>query len=131
MGQTFYKKPTCFKKHLHRRQGQSGFHFLIFILNDEREVKFFIFWGTIAQIFEARKDMVSVPYLTLFGCLLYGSWRVLRLCVGGRLSFIMSPIIAGERPWGNFYISIAKLWIFLWWIKKEPSFSRRVLNDDL
>ena len=32
-------KPTCFKKYLHRRQGQSGFHFLIFILNDEREVQ--------------------------------------------------------------------------------------------
>ena len=39
----FYIKSTCFKKHLHRRQGQSGFHFLTFILIDEREVQFFIF----------------------------------------------------------------------------------------
>ena len=66
----FYLKPTCLKKHLHRRQGQSGFHFLIFILNDEREVQFFIFCGTIAQIFGAKKDMVSAPYLTVFGFLL-------------------------------------------------------------
>ena len=56
-----------FKKHLHRLQGQSGFHFLVFILNNEGEVQFFIFWGTIAQIFGAKKDMVSVPYLTVFG----------------------------------------------------------------
>ena len=57
---SFYKKPTCFKKHLHRRQGQSGFHFLIFILNDKREVQLFIFWGTIAQIFGTKNDMISV-----------------------------------------------------------------------
>ena len=41
------------------------FHFLIFMLNDEREV--FIFCGTIAQIFRAKKDIVSVSYLTVFG----------------------------------------------------------------
>ena len=76
----------------------SGFHFLIMILNDKREVQSFIYCVTIAQIFGAKKDMVSVPYLTVFVFLLYNSWRVLRLYVGGLLSFIMSPIIAGERP---------------------------------
>ena len=58
---TFYKKTTCFKKHLHRWQEQSCFHFLIFILNDDREVQLFIFWGTTALVFGAKKDMVSVP----------------------------------------------------------------------
>ena len=120
----FYIKPIYFKNHLHRRQGQSGFHFFIFIFNDEKEVQFFTFWDTNAQIFGAKKD-------TVFIFLLYSSWRVLRFYVGGLLSFIMSPMIAGERPWRDLYISIAKLWIFLWWIEKEPSFSRRVLNDDL
>ena len=42
--------------------------------------------------------MVSVPYRTIFGFLLYGTWHVLKLYVGGRLSFVMSPIIAGEKP---------------------------------
>ena len=124
----FYIKPTCFRKHLHRRQGQSDFYILIFILNDDRKAQFLIFWGTTAQIFGAKKDMVSVPYLIIFGFLLYGTWQILRLYVGGRLSFIMSPIIAGEKPWRNLYISIAKLWIFLWWIEKESSFSRRAIK---
>ena len=102
----FYIKPTCFKKHLHRRQGQSGFHFLVFILNNEREVQFFIFWGTIAQIFGAKKDgFCTIPHY--FWVLPYSSWRVLRLYVGGVMSFIISPVIAAERPWRNSYISIA------------------------
>ena len=66
------------------------------MLNDQREMHFFIFLGTIAQIFGAKKDMLSVPYLTIFGFLIYSSWRILRLYVGGLLSFIMSLIIAGE-----------------------------------
>ena len=39
----------------------------MFVLNDERKVQFFIFYGTIAQIFGAKKDMVSVPYFTFLG----------------------------------------------------------------
>ena len=77
------------------------------MLNDEREMQFFIFLGTIAQIFGAKRDMFSVPYLTVIGFLLYSFWRVLRLYVGDLLSFIMSPIIAGEKPRENLYISIA------------------------
>ena len=48
----------------------------MFILNDERELQFFIFSGTIVQIAGAKKDMVSVPYLTVFGFLLCSLWRV-------------------------------------------------------
>ena len=99
---TIFSIKPCFKKRLHRpQQGQSGFHFLIlfsFILNDESEVQVFNILGTVAQIFGAKKDMVSVPYLTVFGFLLYRSWQVFRFYVGGLLSFIMPPIIAGERP---------------------------------
>ena len=80
-------KQTCFKKHLHRRQGQSAFHFLIFILNNERALEFFIFLRTIVKIFGAKKDMVSVPYRPVFGFLLNSSWRVLKLYVGSLLSF--------------------------------------------
>ena len=43
------------------------FRFSDIILNDEKEVQFFIFCGTIAQIFGAKKDLVSVPYLTVLG----------------------------------------------------------------
>ena len=49
------------------------------------------FWGTTAQIFGAKKDMVSVPYLTVFEFLLNSSWWVLRLYVEGLL-----PIIVGS-----------------------------------
>ena len=112
----FWIKPTCFKMHLHSRQGQPGFHFLIIIVNDEREEQFFIFWGTIAHIFGLKKNTVSVPYLTVFGFLLYSSWWVLRLYVGGLWSFMMSPIIiAGGRLWRNLYISIAKLISMMDW----------------
>ena len=37
----------------------------MFILKNEGEVQFFMFWGTIVQIFAAKKDMVSVPYLAI------------------------------------------------------------------
>ena len=39
----FSIKPACFKKHLYRRQGQSGSHFLMFTLNEERESCSFLF----------------------------------------------------------------------------------------
>ena len=39
----------------------------------KRSAVFLIFWGTIAQIFGAQKDMVSVLYCTGFGFLLYNS----------------------------------------------------------
>ena len=65
---------------------------------------------------QKKKKMVSVPYLTVFGFLLYSSLWVLRFYVGGLLSFIMSPIIiAGERLWRNLYISIAKLISMIDW----------------
>ena len=57
----FYIKPTCFKKHL--PQDQLSFHFLRFILRDERDVQFFIFWGTSTQIFGAKKDsFCTIPH---------------------------------------------------------------------
>ena len=117
----FHIKPISFKMHLHSWQGQSGFNFLVIILNDEREEQFFIFWGTIAQNFGVKKNIVSVPYLTVFGFLLYSSWRFLKLYVGDLLSFVMSPIIiAGEvvkkfiyfNSWTYFYDGLKKSHLF-------------------
>ena len=51
----FYIKSTYFVKHLHRWRRRLSFHLLIFILNDKREVQFFIFYGTIVQISGAKK----------------------------------------------------------------------------
>ena len=93
----FQINSKCFKKYLHRWQGQLGFYFLIFLLHDEKEVQFFIFWGSIAQIFGAQIDKVSVPWFVAFGFLLYSLQRVLRLYLGRLVSFRMSPIIAGEK----------------------------------
>ena len=104
----FLYKTNMFQKPFTR---STRFYFLIFILNDERGTVF-IFCGTITQAFGAKKSMVSVSYLTVFWLLIHSSWWVLRLYVWCLLSFIMPPIIAGERSWRNLYISIPKLWIF-------------------
>ena len=78
----FYIKPTCFKKHLPQEQ--------------------LSFRGTSTQIFGAKKDKISAPYLTDFLFLIYSSWRVLSLYAGGLLSFIMSPIICrSQGKWAN------------------------------
>ena len=52
---------------LHRH---SNFHFLIFSLNDSKDLLFFIVLGTIVQILEARYDIASVPYFTDLALLL-------------------------------------------------------------
>ena len=39
------------------------------------------------------------------------------------LTWNISFIIGGDSPFKNLNISVAKVWIFLWWILKEPSFS--------
>ena len=58
----------------------------------------FLYLEELCPNFGAKKDVVTVQYLTVFGFLLYSFWLVLSLYVGGLLSFKMSPIIARERP---------------------------------
>ena len=64
-----YMKPTCCKDVLHKQHGQLGFHFLMFFLKHGKEPESFIFCGIKDQIFGYKKDIVSVPYLTVFGFL--------------------------------------------------------------
>ena len=92
----FQIKPTCFKRNLLKRQRQSGFHFLIFILMMKERCSFLCFENLLPKFLElkeiwflqhrAKRNMVSVPYYTVFGFLLYSSWRVLRSYVGVLLS---------------------------------------------
>ena len=65
------------------------------------------------QIFGDEKDIVSVPYLTVFGFLAYNSLRILKS--NGFVSLILKTSfnIAGDRPCRYLQISIAKLWTFL------------------
>ena len=83
----FWVKPTCWQKCLRQRYGSARFHFLIFILKDDRRIQFFIFSENTAQIFWVRKDVVSLPYFIVFGFLPYISLRALKLYVTGLLSF--------------------------------------------
>ena len=48
-----------------------------FFIHD-KEPESFIFCGTKDQIFGDKKDIVSVPYLTVFGFLAYNSLRILK-----------------------------------------------------
>ena len=47
-------------------------------LKHEKELKSFIFCGIKAQIFAAKKDTVSLPYLIVFGFLAYNSLDILK-----------------------------------------------------
>ena len=75
-----YIKPTCCKNVLHKPHGQFGFHFLMFFffLKHRKEPEYFIFCGIKDQIFGDKKDIVSVPYLAVFGFLAYNSLRILK-----------------------------------------------------
>ena len=69
---------------------------------------FYIF-GMKDHIFGDKKDMVSVPYLTVFGFLEYNSWRILNSYGIVSLTLKTSLNIAGDRPRRYLKISIAKL----------------------
>ena len=94
-----YVKPTCCKNVLHKRHGQLGFHFLMFFfLKHGKEPEPFIFRGIKDQIFGDKKDIVFVPYLTVFGFLAYDLLRILKSC--GVVSLTLKTLldIAGDRP---------------------------------
>ena len=93
-----YIKPTCCKNVLHKRDGQLGVHFLMFFLKHGKEPESFIFCGIKDQIFGDKKDIVSVPYLTVFGFLAYNSLRILKSYGIVSLTLKTSFNIAGDRP---------------------------------
>ena len=92
-----YIKPTCCKNVLHKRHGQLGFHFLFFFKHD-KEPESFICCGTKNQIFGDKKDIVSVPYLTVFGFLAYNSLHILKSYDIVSLTLKTSLNIAGDTP---------------------------------
>ena len=105
-----YIKPTCCKNVLHKRHGQLGFHFLMFFFKHSKESESFIFYCIKDQIFGDKKDIVSVPYLTVFEFLAYNLLRILVSYGIVSLTLKTSLNIAGDRPCRY---SIAKLWTFL------------------
>ena len=50
----------------------------MFFLKHDKEPESFIFCGTKDQIFGDKKDIVSVPCLTVFGFLAHNSLRILK-----------------------------------------------------
>ena len=102
-----YIKPKCCKNVLHKKYGQLGFHFLIWAVRFPFSNVFFkhgkgpesfIFCGIKHQIFGDKKDLVSLPYLTVFGFLAYNSLRILKSYGIVSLTLKTSLNIAGERP---------------------------------
>ena len=94
----------------YNRHGQSGSHFLILHLKISKQEHSFISSGIKAHTFGAKKDILPVPYFTVFGTLQENSLCVLRFY--------------GKVPLTFLYIFIAKAWIFLWGTDKEESLSR-------
>ena len=66
--------------------------------NMVKELESFIFFDIKAQIFGDKKDIVSVPYLTVFAFLAYNSLRILKSYSIILLTLKTSPIIAGDKP---------------------------------
>ena len=63
---------------MHKRHGQLGFHFLMLFLKHGEELESFIFCGIKAQMFGDKKDIVSVPHLTVLEFLAYNSLQILK-----------------------------------------------------
>ena len=92
-----YIKATCCKNVLHKLHGQLGFHFCFFFKHG-KEPEPFVFCSIKDQIFGDKKDIVSVPYHTLFGFLAYNSLRILKSYGIVSLTLKTSFNIAGDRP---------------------------------
>ena len=75
-----------------------GFPFSNVYLKHGKEPESFIFCGIKDQIFGDKKDIVSVPYLTVFGFLAYNSLRILKSYGIVSLTLKTSFNIAGDRP---------------------------------
>ena len=111
----YYTTPTWKIYVRHRRHGKLlGFRFFIALLKEATDCRLFIRVGTSSQIFGARWDSASEPYVTdliglewnvLLFLVLYGS-----LLFKGKISFIISC----ESPFTILYNSVARICIFLW-----------------
>ena len=66
------------KNVFHKRHEQLGLHFLVLFLKHVKKLESFVFCSTKAQIFRDKKDIASVPYLTLFGNLACNWLRILK-----------------------------------------------------
>ena len=67
-----------------------------------------MFYGIKAQIYGDKKNVVSVPYITIFGFLAYNSLRILKSYGIVSLTLKTSLNIAVDRPCRYLKISIAK-----------------------
>ena len=88
--------------------------FLIFLLKISRDAESFMAFGKMSHIFGPKKETVSVPYLTEFTLRLVRTLfpRKLKLFLSTKISLIRD----GENPCKNFYISVARILIYLWCI---------------
>ena len=99
-----YIKPICCKNILYKRHRQFGFHFLMLFLKHGKELECFIFFWYLSQIFEDKKNLVYVPYFTVFGILAYDSLGILKSYgIKNDVRYIeTSPNIVGDKPRRHF-----------------------------
>ena len=101
----------------------SGSNLLILFPKPSRLLKFFISIGTIRQTFEAKSLIEfrsSLQVLTEFLKRSYWVRRLHFINLCGKMLLSFSFIL---------YSSIARLWIFLWWILKKWSFCSTSWNE--
>ena len=121
--------PKFDTKSLHSSQSHpSGSQFLILFLKSSRLFKFFISIGTICQTLEAKNRIEFRPHLLLFTEFLKKSDWVRKMYFIN-LGEKMLLIISFEKFYFILYSSIARLWVFLWWIVKEWSFWSNSWNE--
>ena len=89
----------------------------------------FMVRGTIDHIFGGKYEIVFVSHFTVLGLRLSSSYTFLRLYRLFSSKTVFT--ITGERQFTNLQISMAKLWIFLWWMENVLSLSSNFSSVDL
>ena len=124
--------PTPFMYVLHNLQGQLfGIHDLIVFLNSAKVEHTLRFLGSIVFHTMGPKDLREFsPLYTLLtlGLANLSPILVVRpLLLWSNISFING----GDKLFFTLNISIATLWMFLWWTDMDLSFFKSSSNDDL
>ena len=122
-----------FLKQLHEHEIKGTF--FIFFLNIGSEVEFLISSGTLFQSWLAQYAMLSKPNFFVLGFWDWNIWEFLRLHVFP-LSWKMSLMISGDRPFGYLYLNHKEFyaflvdWFFIWILKKYLEIRGVVLSNE-
>ena len=113
-----------------RHEQFSGFHIFICVLKTSILLTFFSISGKMFQILGPRNEILSDPWYTVpIGGV--ANWEFfLRSWYCSFLCSKSSVTIKGDRLFYILYISVARIWRFLFRTETKLSFSNSVSNDD-